>query len=77
MAPNPYDLVYYPAGTVLIQYNKEVENIEIDPRETYIGPSPIKYKKLEKPVNAIVLEQVSRENYSKIWFEGEEWYVKE
>ena len=77
MSPNPFDLVYYPAGTMLIQYNKEVENIQVDPEKTYIGPSPIKYKKLEKPINVIILEEQSRENYTKIWFEGEEWYVKE
>ena len=77
MSPIPFDLVYYPAGTMLIQYNKEVENIQVDPEKTYIGPSPIKYKKLEKPINVIILEEQSRENYTKIWFEGEEWYVKE
>ena len=77
MSPNPFDLVYYPAGTMLLQYNKEVENVQVDPEKTYIGPSPIKYKKLEKPINVIILEEQSRENYTKIWVEGEEWYVKE
>ena len=76
MTPNPFDLVYYPAGTMLLQYNKDIENIKIDPEKTYVGPSPIKYKKLEKPTNVIILEEISRDNYTKIWFEGEEWYVK-
>ncbi len=70
------DLIYYPAGTMLIQYNKEIENLELDPNKTYIGPSPIKYKKLEKPTNAIMLDEDARDNCSKIWFEGEEWYVE-
>ena len=25
------DLIYFPAETMLLQYNKEVENLEIDP----------------------------------------------
>jgi len=73
-----YDLIYCPAGTVLIQYNKEFEeaNVNLRSDETYIGPSPIKYKKLEKPANILLMEEVSRDNHSKIWFEGEEWYIE-
>lgn len=70
------DLIYFPAGTELLQYNKEVEHLELDPEKTYIGPSPIKYKKLEKPINLLILEKDSRDSYSKVLFEGEEWYVK-
>tara|TARA_R110000824_G_scaffold1643_8_gene8173 strand:+ start:895 stop:1140 length:246 start_codon:yes stop_codon:yes gene_type:complete len=75
------DLIYFPAGTELLQYNKEVEGVEIDPIKTYIGPSPIKYMKLEKPINLLLIEEKSmgapsRDNYSKVWFEGEEWYVR-
>jgi hypothetical protein len=72
-----YDLIYCPAGTVLIQYNKEFdESRNFRGDETYIGPSPIKYKKLEKPANILLLEEKSRDNGSKIWFEGEEWYIE-
>jgi len=71
------DLIYFPAGTELLQYNKELENLELNPEETYIGPSPIKYKRLEKPANLLLLEKKSRDKHSKVLFEGEEWYVKE
>jgi len=70
------DLVYVPSEVKLLQFH-DIGLESIDPHKTYIGPSPIKYKKLEKPINVIILEKVSRDNYSKIWFEGEEWYVKE
>ena len=70
------DLIYFPAGTELFQYNKEIENLEIDPEKTYIGPSPIKYAKLEKPANLLVLQKEMKDTSSKVWFEGEEWYVK-
>ena len=45
------DLVYVPAGATILQYNKEFENIDINPDETYIGPAPVKFNKLEKPMN--------------------------
>ena len=72
-----YDLIYCPAGTVLIQYNKEFDDAKaLRGDETYIGPSPIKYKKLERPSNILLMEENSRDNQSKIWFEGEEWYIE-
>ena len=70
------DLIYFPAGTELFQYNKEIGNLEIDPEKTYIGPAPIKYRKLERPVNLLLIGEKCRDDYSKVWFEGEEWYVK-
>ena len=71
------DLIYCPAGTVLIQYNKEFDDGKYPPPDqTYIGPSPVKYRKLEKPANILLLEEKSRDNHSKIWFDGEEWYIE-
>ena len=70
------DLIYFPAGTELFQYNKEIENLDIDPEKTYIGASPIKYRKMERPANLLVLEEHARDGNSRVWFEGEEWYVK-
>jgi len=74
---SPGDLVYLPAETMLLQYNREVEELDLDPNKTYIGPAPIKYKKLEKPANLLLIEEECRNNCSKVWFEGEEWYVKQ
>ena len=68
------DLIYLPAGTELFQFNKEIENLEIDPQKTYVGPSPIKYKKLEKPANLLILDDETKD--PKVLYEGEEWHVK-
>ena len=73
---SPGDLVYLPAETMLLQYNREVEELDLDPNKTYIGPAPIKYEKLEKPANLLLIEEKCRNNCSKVWFKGEEWYVK-
>ena len=74
---SPGDLVYLPAETMLLQYNREVEELDLDPNKTYIGPAPIKYKRLEKSANLLLIEEKCRNNCSKVWFEGEEWYVKQ
>jgi len=69
------DLVYIPSETMLLQYNKEVENIDIDPNKTYIGPAPIKWNKLTKPASLLLVEESSRDGLAKVWFEGAEWFV--
>jgi hypothetical protein len=70
------DLVYVPAGTTILQYNKEVEDIDIKPDQTYIGPAPIKFNTLEKPMNLLLIERVNMvERYVKVYFKGEEWLI--
>ena len=76
-----------PVEAKIIKLNNIAEtNVDIDGigmytlgkyRKNLNEDQKIKYKKLEKPINVIILEEQSRENYTKIWFEGEEWYVKE
>ena len=68
------DLVYFPAGTELFQFNKDIENLDLDPEKTYVGPSPIKYKKLDKPANLLILDDQLKD--PKVWFEGEEWHIR-
>jgi len=68
------DLVYVPSEVKLLQFHDV--GIEIDPRKTYIGPSPIKVHRLEKPTNLLLMENnLSDEKYIKVWFNGSEWYV--
>ena len=70
------DLVYIPAEVTIIQFNKLAIE-DIDPERTYIGPSPIKYYQLKKPINALLLDDSAKdEQYFKILYEGNAWHVK-
>jgi hypothetical protein len=73
---NKGDLIYVPAGTQVLQYNKEVETLKIKPDETYIGPAPIKFDELDKPMNLLLIEEEApHEQYVKVYFKGEEWFI--
>ena len=69
------DLVYVPSEVKLLQFH-DVGIEWKDPYETYIGPSPIKIHRLEKPTNLLLIEDnVLDEKYIKVWYNGAEWYV--
>ena len=68
------DLVYVPAETRLLQYNKEVK--DVDPEKTYIGPTPIKFNRLTKPLNLLLIEENAGNECVKVWYQGEEWFVE-
>jgi len=68
------DLVYIPAETRLLQYNKEMK--DISSKERYIGPAPIKFNKLTKPLNLLLIEENAGNEYVKVWYRGEEWFVE-
>ena len=68
------DLVYVPAETRLLQYNKEIN--DIDPEKTYIGPAPIKFDTSNKPLNLLLLEVDTDNSHVKVLYQGEEWFVE-
>jgi len=69
------DLVYVPSEVKLLQFH-DIGLESIDPHKTYIGPSPIKVHRLEKPTNLLLMENnLSDEKYIKVWYNGSEWYV--
>ena len=71
------ELVYVPAETTLVKFNKEVENIDIPLDKTYIGPSPLKVNKLERPMYLLLVESgLIEEKYIKVWYAGEDWCVR-
>ena len=71
------DLVYIPAEVTLVQFNKLPAENTFDPERTYIGPSPVSYHQLKKPINALLIEDGKRdEQYFKILYEGHAWHVK-
>ena len=67
-------LVYLPAEVTLMQFNKNIN--DIDPEKTYIGPSPMKVKKLKKPTSVLIVEiNADETHFHKILYEGQQWYV--
>jgi len=67
------DLVYIPSEVTLLQFNS-IEGF--DPEKTYIGPSPVKTHKLEKPANLLLTEMTALDKtHIKVWYNGDEWYV--
>ena len=72
------DLIYLPAETMLYQYNREVENLEFDPSKSYIGPAPVKYKRLEKPASVLVADSKKKNgNLYTILHDGQYWHVQD
>ena len=68
------NLVYLPAEVKLLQFNKSIA--DIDPDKTYVGPSPMKVKKLSKPTSALVVEINAEDTqFYKVLYEGQQWYV--
>jgi hypothetical protein len=69
------DLVYVPSEVRLLQFH-DIPNEWHSPNDTYVGPSPIKMHRLEKPTNLLLLEtDLLDEKYIKVWYNGGEWYV--
>ena len=70
------DLIYIPAQITLMEFDSKVAT-NINPLETYVGPSPIRYHNLEKPMNLLLLEDY--EDISGDWvpvlYEGEKMYI--
>lgn len=69
-------MVYVPAESTLLKFNKDVDIDNIDPQETYMGPAPVRFLRLEKPINLIVLESQLTDIYVKVWYNGEEWLLR-
>ena len=67
------DLVYIPSEVVLSQFN-EIDDIDLE--KIYIGPSPMKILRLERPANLLLTEiKLLDKKYVKVWYNGEEWHV--
>ena len=65
------DLVYIPSEVKLMQFN-ELDK-DINPENTYIGP--LKIHRLEKPINLLLIEDMSDKKYVKVWYNGDGWCV--
>ena len=76
MNPQKGDLIYVPAQVILLTLNKDVDIDKIDPRKAYIGSTPIKFLKRDRPINLIVLENEVKDTYIRVWYQGEEWLLK-
>ncbi len=74
----PGDLVYVPAQITLMEFDESVK--DIDPGQTYIGPSPVRFHKLEKPANLLLLEAApeqggGNDSWLSVLYHGEKFYV--
>jgi hypothetical protein len=69
------DLVYIPADVKLIQFHDNIKHI--NPKETYIGASPVRVYTLKKPSNLLLVDLGKLgEKYIKVLYGGDEWYVE-
>ena len=68
------NLVYIPAEVTLLQFNEEIGK-NMHPERTYIGPSPIKFHQLKRPMNLLLVDNIPDEKYIKVWFNGDKWFV--
>ena len=71
------DLVYIPAETMLVKFNKDIETLDIPLDKTYIGPAPLKINKLKRPQYLLLVEEeLVEEKYIKVFYAGEDWCVQ-
>ena len=69
------DLIYVPSEVQLLQFT-DLGDKHLDVEVTYVGPSPIKTYRLEKPSNLLLIENDTHDvSYVKVLYNGEEWYV--
>ena len=69
------DLVYVPAHITLMQFDESIK--QIDPNETYVGPSPLRFHELEKPTNLLLLESHDEDasEWLPVLYQGERLYI--
>ena len=69
------DLVYVPAHVTLMDFDENID--KIDPEKTYVGPSPVRFENLTKPVNLLLLENCESETqeWISVLYNGEKYYI--
>ena len=70
------DLIYVPAHITLMEFDESIT--EIDPQKTYVGPSPVSFHNLEKPVNLLLLEtpyENNKHDLVSVLYNGEKMYI--
>jgi len=72
------DLVYVPAHITLMEFDETIK--DVDPEKTYVGPSPLRFHKLEKPTNLLLLEvtaewQNDNDQWLPVLYHGKRFYI--
>ncbi len=68
-------MVYVPAHVTLMDFDESVQ--EVNPNQTYVGPSPVRFINLTTPKNLLLLENCEndREEWLPVLYRGEKFYI--